>query len=136
MNKVLRWYLWLAGLAMAAAFVGQAFIPEAVSHGTTWGAAPGWQREIAFWNVAMMTAITMALRSRSDELARVVATSVVVLGVALGTNHAAAFLAGARSGLPLFGAAGGTLVHASGAAVNYAGALLGAYGLAAGRAAR
>ncbi|MEW6045181.1 MAG: hypothetical protein AB1609_01665 [Bacillota bacterium] len=126
----------LAALGMAAAFVSQAFIPEASSHGTTWGVAAGWQREIAFWNVAMVTAVLLALRSGRDEVSRVVATSLVVLGTGLGTNHAAAFLAGARSGVPLFGATGGTLWHAYGPAVNYAGVLLSVYALAARRRAR
>ncbi len=80
-------YLAVVLVALAIAFVEQAVLPGFVSRHTAWGLAPGWQREIAFWNVGLAVAIGGVLWSKDAASVRIVVSAVVVLTALLGTNH-------------------------------------------------
>src|SRR5580765_563218 len=80
-------YLAIVLVALAIAFLEQAFLQAFISRHTAWGLAPGWQREIAFWNVGLGVLIVGALRTRDPACVRVVVTAVVALTALLGTNH-------------------------------------------------
>ena len=54
---------------------------------TSWGTAPGWQREIALWNVGLIAAIAAALLKRSEGLLRLMTLQSAVLCLCLGCNH-------------------------------------------------
>jgi hypothetical protein len=44
-------------------FAGQAFVPRWIGRHPAWGFAPGWQREIALWNVGRVIVIANAIWS-------------------------------------------------------------------------
>ena len=48
MAKPLRWYLRVLVFLTLVSFLGQMGLPIRLGADSAWGAAPGWQREIAF----------------------------------------------------------------------------------------
>jgi hypothetical protein len=94
MTKRLRAYLrLLAGLILLSA-LGQLVLPAQLGAASVWGVAPGWQREIAFWGLAMYMVIARTLRTNDAVAARTVAIALVVLQLLVATNHAAAAFQG------------------------------------------
>jgi len=94
MNTLLRWYLrLLAGLTIIS-FLGQLGLPAQLGSASAWGIAPGWQREIAFWDLAMYIVIIRTLRTNNAVAGRTVAIALVVLQFLVATNHAAAAFQG------------------------------------------
>src|SRR5216117_745956 len=90
MTAPLRWYLrLLAGLTIISA-LGQLGLPAQLGAASAWGFAPGWQREIAFWDLAMYIVIARTLRANDAVGGRMVAIALVVLQLLVATNHAAA----------------------------------------------
>ena len=90
MTKVLRSYLrLLAGLTILSG-LGQLALPAQLGAASAWGFAPGWQREIAFWDLAMSIVIARTLRTNDPAGGRTVAIALVVLQLVVATNHAAA----------------------------------------------
>jgi hypothetical protein len=75
--------LWAAGFAAAAAVQGVG--PRRFARNTKWGYNDGWQREIAIWNVGMLTAVT-ALR-RGVDVDRSLIAGFSVLSALFGANH-------------------------------------------------
>jgi KinB signaling pathway activation protein len=76
--------LWLLGLLTAVAL--QTLWPRQLSAGTSWGFAPGWQREIALWNIALAVLI-LALRLTQARADAVILPVLALLSLMLGTNH-------------------------------------------------
>ena len=74
-------------LACGGAFVWQFCLPWMGGRFTSWGDAPGWQREIALWNVGLMVCILIALLRRDRRLMRLMTIQSAVLCWALGANH-------------------------------------------------
>src|SRR2546428_1401789 len=94
MAKPLRWYLrLLAGLTIISC-LGQLGLPAELGAASAWGVAPGWQREIAFWNLAMYILIVRTLRSGDAASGRTLAIALLVLQFLAATNHAAAAIHG------------------------------------------
>src|SRR5262245_53528114 len=94
MTALLRWYLrLLAGLTIISC-LGQLGLPAKLGAFSAWGVAPGWQREIAFWDLAMYIVIARTLRTNDAVGGRTVAIALVVLQLLVATNHAAAALQG------------------------------------------
>src|SRR5256712_11799500 len=94
MARPLRWYLrLLAGLTIISC-LGQLGLPARLGAASAWGAAPGWQREIAFWDLAMYIVIARTLRAKDAVGGRTVAIALVVLQLLVATNHAAAAIQG------------------------------------------
>jgi KinB signaling pathway activation protein len=90
MTTLLRWYLrLLAGLTIISC-LGQLGLPARLGAASDWGVAPGWQREIALWNLAMYIVIVRTLRANDALGGRTVAIALVVLQLLAATNHAAA----------------------------------------------
>lgn len=103
--------LWLLG-SLVSAIIQLAF-PERFAGGANWGHAPGWQREIGFWNVGMAALISQVIRRGSVNAKVAVAGALVLLSVFLGTNHAAEVIQGQKD------------FHFLGMAVNYIGVIYG-----------
>ena len=101
-------YLAVVLLALGIGFVEQAFLPRFVSRHTAWGFAPGWQREIAFWNIGLVVVVGGVLWSNDPTSVRVVVTAMVVLTGLFGTNHLVAALSNRNAWM-----------HRIGAIVNY-----------------
>lgn len=83
----LRVFLWVCLGSFVAAFVVQTVFQWLGAQRSHWGGNPGWQREIAFWNVAAALIAARALQLGQAELARAVAQGFTVLFLLLGTNH-------------------------------------------------
>lgn len=94
--------LWLAGFGGAAAL--QALFPELVAQRSSWGYAPGWQREIAIWNGGALAATVLLRRSKGD-IDRSLLSAFLLLAAALGTNHVFAALRSPNAFLHWAGAA-------------------------------
>ncbi len=93
MPRRLRIYLIVCLASFCAAFLVQTvfqFLGATRSH---WGGNPGWQREIAFWNVFALLVVARALHLNQAAFSKAVAQGCVVLFFLLGTNHLFAFLA-------------------------------------------
>jgi len=63
------------------------------------GAAPGWQREIAFWNLATYIVIVRTLRRGDAGAMQLLVAALVVLNFLVAANHFATIVA--RGGAPL-----------------------------------
>src|SRR5437899_6816720 len=94
MAAPLRWYLrLLAGLTIISC-LGQLGLPAQLGAASAWGVAPGWQREIAFWDLAMYVVIARTLRANDAVGGRTVAIALVVLQLLVAANHATAAIQG------------------------------------------
>jgi hypothetical protein len=109
----LRAVMWIFVLSCLA----QAFAPRATAGASVWGFAPGWQREIAIFDLAF--ALTAFLANRDSDLGfqRGVIWALVVLTALVGTNHLSAVVSGQSA-----------LLHDAFVGVNYA---IAAFGLLA-----
>jgi KinB signaling pathway activation protein len=90
MPKALRWYLRLLAALTFMSCLGQLGLPDDLGAASAWGIAPGWQREIGFWNLAMLIVIVRTLRANDAGGGRTVAIALIVLQLLVGTNHALA----------------------------------------------
>lgn len=107
MNKFLRVLFIILMVAMGGAMIYQIFFPEVMGAHSGYGVAVGWQREIGFWNLAVLI-ILVAVNVKYDWFyLRVVLGSLMVGGLGIGTNHLLAYLEGA------------TFVNLVGAIENY-----------------
>jgi hypothetical protein len=113
----LRWYLRLVGGLAILSSLGQLALPAALGAASAWGVAPGWQREIAFWDFAMSVVIVRTLRANDAIGGRTVGIALVILQTLVATNHAAAAI---RGHAPL---------NAMMAVVNYGCVIFGAFAL-------
>ena len=108
MNKFLKVMFIVLIIAMTGAMIFQIFFPEVMGSHSGYGVAVGWQREIGFWNLAVLM-ILVAVNVRYDWFyLRVVLGALIVGGLGIGTNHLLAYLEGA------------TFVNLVGAIENYA----------------
>lgn len=83
----LKHYLRAAIWIFLISSLAQAFAPRITAGASVWGFAPGWQREIAIFDLAF--ALLAFLASRVSDLAfrRGVVSALVVLTTLVGTNH-------------------------------------------------
>ena len=96
MNKFLRVLFIILLVAMGGAMVYQIFFPEVMGAHSGYGVAVGWQREIGFWNLAVLM-IIVAFNVKYDWFyLRVVLGALMVGGIGIGTNHLLAYLEGAN----------------------------------------
>ena len=94
MTTLLRWYLRLmAGLTLISG-MGQLTLPARLGTASAWGVAPGWQREIAFWDLAMYIVIVRTLQANDAISGRTVAVALTVLQLLVATNHVVAAIQG------------------------------------------
>jgi len=94
MTALLRWYLKvLAGLTIVSC-LGQLGLPAQLAAASAWGVAPGWQREIAFWDLAMYIVMVRTLQANDAISGRTVAIALTVLQLLVATNHVVAAIQG------------------------------------------
>ena len=107
--EMLRWYLRAVFWVFALSFFAQAFAPRQTAAASVWGFAPGWQREIGFFDLAMALIGFFAIRTGDLRCQRCLTLAIVVLTTLVGTNHLVTILSGKTS-----------LLHEVFAVVNYA----------------
>ena len=91
-DRQYAFYLAFLLVACGGALVWQALWPGLGGVFTSWGSAPGWQREIALWNVGLVAAIALALIKRDRALMRLMTLQSNILCWLLGLNHLAALI--------------------------------------------
>lgn len=92
MKRQTKIFLIVCLVAFCASFIVQTLFQGILGGDrSVWGGNPGWQREIAFWNVGMAIIVLQALRSTDECLVLAVVRGCTVLFLLLGLNHAIAF---------------------------------------------
>jgi hypothetical protein len=122
MDRRIRIFLIVCLIAFISSFVVQTAFQFLGSEKSVWGGNPGWQREIAFWNVGAAIIVFLTLRLREARLAIAVVTGCTVLFLLLGTNHLVAFISNPRAQF-----------HWPPLVLNYVGLIFGAWVLLAFR---
>lgn len=85
--KHYQYYLIFMLIACSGAFIWQFLLPEIGGRFTSWGNSRGWQREIALWNIGIISAILVALIKQNLEYMRILTLQSTVLCWVLGINH-------------------------------------------------
>ena len=96
-SRYYRIYLIFMLIACSGAFIWQFFLPNFAGNYSSWGNSIGWQREIALWNIAIITVIIYALIKRNDEYMKILTIQCTVLCLLLGANHLVSWLFGNSS---------------------------------------
>jgi hypothetical protein len=86
--------IFLAGFAVAAGGAALAHLlrPEWVSDLSAWPLTPGWQYEIAFFDLFIATLCVTSLRSSQGKLRGLLCPTLASLSMLLGANHLLAYL--------------------------------------------
>lgn len=92
MDRRTKAFLVVVLIAFCSSFIVQTAFQHLGADDSVWGGNPGWQREIAFWNVGVAVMVFFTLRLDDDRLAMPVTTGCTVLFYLLGINHLFAFL--------------------------------------------
>lgn len=87
MNKFLRVMFILLIIAMGSAAILQLFFPDLMGSNSEYGTSIGWQREISFWNLAILPILIAANIKYDWFYLRVILLSLIVGGLGFGTNH-------------------------------------------------
>ncbi len=115
---LVKWYLRATAWVFAFSSFAQVFAPRRTAATSVWGFAPGWQREIGFFDLTMALIAVLAIRTDDLRFQRSVTLAIVVLTALVGTNHLVTILSGETSPL-----------HEVFTAVNYGGVAVGAVAL-------
>ncbi|WP_040982868.1 hypothetical protein [Oceanobacillus jeddahense] len=104
MNKLLRVMFIILIAAMSGAAIMQLFFPEVMGSHSEYGIAPGWQREIGFWNLAILP-ILIGINLKYDYyFLKIVVISLIIGGLGFGTNHLLGFIEDESKTISLIGA--------------------------------
>ncbi|WP_253291451.1 hypothetical protein [Virgibacillus proomii] len=104
MNKLLRVMFIILIVAMTSAAIMQLFFPEMMGSNSEYGIAPGWQREIGFWNLAILPILIGVNLKYDYYFLRIVVISLIVGGLGFGTNHLLGFIEDGSKTISLIGA--------------------------------
>ena len=92
MNKFLRVTFILLFLAMLGAAMIQIFQPQLLGNESIYGLAPYWQREIGFWNLAILPLVIAANIKYDWFYLRMTLLALILGGLGFGTNHLLGYL--------------------------------------------
>lgn len=104
MNKLLRVMFIILIVAMTGAAIMQLFFPEVMGSNSEYGIATGWQREIGFWNLAILPILIGVNLKYDYYFLRIVVISLIVGGLGFGTNHLLGFIQDGSKTISLIGA--------------------------------
>lgn len=90
--KQYTYYLIFMLIACSGALIWQLFLPHLAGTFTSWGNSLGWQREIALWNIGIITSIIYGLLKKNHEFMKILTIQSTVLCWGLGINHLIALL--------------------------------------------
>lgn len=82
-----RFYLIFMLIACGGAFLWQFFLPSFGGQYSNWETSVGWQREIALWNIGIISAIIAALVKKDIKYMKILTFQSTVLCLLLGANH-------------------------------------------------
>ena len=92
MNKFLRFAFILLIVAMLGAAVIQIFQPQLLGSDSAYGLSVYWQREIDFWNLALLPLLIGVLIKYDWFYLRLVLLALILGGLGFGTNHLLGYL--------------------------------------------
>lgn len=104
MNKLLRIMFIIVIIAMGSAAIMQLFFSEMMGSNSEYGIATGWQREIGFWNLAILPILIGVNLKYDYYFLRIVVISLIVGGIGFGTNHLLGFIEDGSKMISLIGA--------------------------------
>ena len=104
MNKLLRVMFIIIIIAMSSAAILQLFFPIMMGSNSEYGIAPGWQREIGFWNLAVLPILIGVNLKYDYYFLRIVVISLIIGGIGFGTNHLLGFINDTSKLISLIGA--------------------------------
>ena len=89
MNLLLRILFIVLIIAISGAAVLQIFAPEYMGSHAAYGISTGWQREIGFWNIAVLVILVTAYRHYNWTYLQSILLALILggIGIGIGTNH-------------------------------------------------
>lgn len=104
MNKLLRIMFVILIIALSGAAILQLFFPEKMGRNSEYGISVGWQREIGFWNLAILP-ILIGINLKYDYyFLKIIVLSLIIGGLGFGTNHLLGYLNDSNKIVSLVGA--------------------------------
>jgi hypothetical protein len=104
MNKLLKTLFIIVIVAMLGAAFIQFFYPAYLGENTNYGLNNGWQREIGFWNLAIIPLLVACFIKYDYFFVRIIVLSLIVGGIGFGTNHLLAYIINTKKYMSLVGA--------------------------------
>ena len=87
MNLFLRVLFIILIIAISGAAILQIFAPEYMGRHAAYGISIGWQREIGFWNIAVLVILITAYRHYNWTYLKSILLALVLGGIGIGSNH-------------------------------------------------
>ena len=87
MNLFLRVLFIILSIAISGAALLQIFAPEYMGEHSAYGISTGWQREIGFWNIAVLVILITAYRNYNWTYLKSILLALILGGIGIGSNH-------------------------------------------------
>ena len=87
MSTYLRVLFIILIIAISGAALLQIFAPEYMGRNAAYGISTGWQREIGFWNIAVLVILITAYRHYNWIYLKSILLALILGGIGIGTNH-------------------------------------------------
>ena len=87
MNLFLRVLFIILIIAISGAAILQIFAPEYMGRHAAYGISIGWQREIGFWNIAVLVILITAYRHYNWTYLKSILLALILGGTGIGSNH-------------------------------------------------
>ena len=87
MNLLLRVLFIILIIAISGAAILQIFAPEYMGRTSAYGISTGWQREIGFWNIAVLVILSTAYKHYNWTYLKSILLALILGGIGIGSNH-------------------------------------------------
>ena len=87
MSTYLRVLFIILIIAISGAALLQIFAPEYMGRNAAYGISTGWQREIGFWNIAVLVILITVYRHYNWIYLKSILLALILGGIGIGTNH-------------------------------------------------
>ena len=87
MNLFLRVLFIILIIVISGAAMLQIFAPEYMGEHAAYGISTGWQREIGFWNIAVLVILITAYRNYNWTYLKSILLALVLGGIGIVSNH-------------------------------------------------
>lgn len=87
MNIFLRVLFIILIIAISGAAILQIFTPEFMGRNSAYGISIGWQREIGFWDIAVLVILITAYRNYNWTYLKSILLALILGGIGIGSNH-------------------------------------------------
>ncbi|MGT2929424.1 hypothetical protein ACVR1G_04150 [Streptococcus dentasini] len=104
MNKFLKLVFVVVIAAMSCASLLQLLAPDFMGSQSAYGISRGWQREIAFWDIAVVIILMAVLMKYDWFYLRAVLLGLIIGGLGIGSNHLVGFIQAPSQYINLIGA--------------------------------